>query len=207
VSVQGETTRIALQHEMSQELGLPKDHRILGLWIFLAGECAFFASLIGSYLGLHNSVAHGPAGAQLFDLPLTTIATLILLTSSLTVVLGVAAMQRRDVRGMQVWLWLTALLGLFFLEFQGYEFYTFYHEGLTLQTSAFGSAFFTLTGFHGLHVAFGVFWILLLLFQSLKHGINEDRTTKVFVMSLYWHFVDVVWVVIFTLVYLAGKVG
>ncbi len=207
MSAHGEATRIAIQHETSQELGLPKDHRILGLWIFLAGECAFFASLIGSYLGLHLGVAHGPTAAQIFDLPLTTVATLILLTSSLTVVLGVAAMQRRDVRGMQLWLWLTALLGLFFLEFQGYEFYTFYHGGLTLQTSAFGSAFFTLTGFHGLHVAFGVFWILLLLFQSMKHGINEDRTTKVFVMSLYWHFVDVVWVVIFTLVYLAGKVG
>ena len=207
MSAQSETARLALEHETSQELGLPKDNRLLGLWIFLAGECAFFASLIGSYLGLHLGVAHGPGGAQLFDLPLTTVATLVLLTSSLTVVLGVAAMQRRDVRGMQIWLWLTALLGLIFLEFQGYEFFTFYHEGLTLQTSAFGSAFYTLTGFHGLHVAFGVFWILLLLFQSLKHGINADRTTKVFVMSLYWHFVDVVWVVIFTLVYLAGKVS
>jgi len=207
MSAQGEAAHLPLQHETSPELGLPKDNRILGLWIFLAGECAFFASLIGGYLGLHLGVAHGPTGAQVFDLPLTTVATLVLLSSSLTVVLGVAAMQRRDVRAMQIWLWLTALLGIFFLEFQGFEFYTFYHEGLTLQTSAFGSAFFTLTGFHGLHVAFGVFWILLLLFQSLKHGINEDRTTKVFVMSLYWHFVDVVWVVIFTLVYLAGKVG
>jgi cytochrome c oxidase subunit 3 len=198
---------VSIQAAHPTEIGLPKDNRILGLWVFLAGECAFFASLIGTYLGLHTATLHGPTSQQIFDLPLTTVATLILLTSSLTVVLGVQAMQRKDVRGMQIWLWITALLGLFFLEFQGYEFYTFYNSGLTLHTSAFGSAFFTLTGFHGMHVLFGVFWILLLLFRSLKHGITEDSTSKVFVMSLYWHFVDVVWVVIFTLVYLAGKLG
>lgn len=193
--------------QISQELGLPKDNRVLGIWIFLAGECAFFASLIGTYLGLHTHTLTGPSGAQIFDLPLTTVATLILLTSSLTVVLGVSAMQRGNLRAMQLWIWVTALLGLFFLEFQGYEFYSFYHAGLTLQTSAFGSAFFTLTGFHGMHVLFGVFWLLLLLFRTLKSGITPDRTSKLFVASLYWHFVDVVWVVIFTLVYLAGKVS
>lgn len=200
-------TQVAAQTAHPTELQLPKDNRILGLWVFLAGECAFFASLIGTYLGLHTATLHGPTGAQIFDLPLTTIATLILLSSSLTVVLGVQAMQRRDARGMQIWLWITALLGLFFLEFQGYEFFTFYNSGLTLHSSAFGSAFFTLTGFHGMHVLFGVFWLLLLLFRTMKSGITPERTSKVFVASLYWHFVDVVWVVIFTLVYLAGKVG
>lgn len=191
----------------SNEFGLPKDNRVLGIWIFLAGECAFFASLIGAYLGLHTHTITGPSGMQIFDLPLTTIATLVLLTSSLTIVLGVSAMQRGNLRAMQLWIWITAFLGLIFLEFQGYEFYSFYQEGLRLQTSAFGSAFFTLTGFHGMHVLFGVFWLLLLLFRTLKSGITPERTSKLFVASLYWHFVDVVWVVIFTLVYLAGKVS
>lgn len=176
-----------------------------GIWVFLAAECAFFASLIGTYLSLKGGLNGGLGPKQLFDLPLTLAGTLILLFSSLTMVLGYAAAQRNDTMKTQLWLAVTAWLGAMFLGFQVYEFTSFIHKGLSLSYSAFASGFFTLTGFHGLHVAFGIFWILSLLRRSQK--ITPRFTHKVFVASLYWHFVDVVWVVIFTVVYLMGKVG
>jgi cytochrome c oxidase subunit 3 len=182
------------------------DNRLLGIWVFLSGECAFFASLIGTYLAVHGNTAGGPTGAQLFDLPYTGAATLVLLTSSLTAVLGSVALHRGNLRGLQGWLLVTAFLGVVFLEFEGFEFYSFWKAGLTLQRSAFGSAFFTLVGFHAMHVSFGVFWLLSLLFLTLRKGLTTDTSSRLYVASLYWHFVDVVWVVIFTVVYLLGKV-
>jgi cytochrome c oxidase subunit 3 len=183
------------------------DNRTLGIWIFLSGECAFFASLIGTFLALHTNTAGGPTGAQLFDLPYTGAATLVLLTSSLTAVLGTVALQRGNLRGLQAWLLVTAFLGVVFLEFEGFEFYSFWQQGLTLSRSAFGSAFYTLVGFHAMHVSFGVFWLLSLLFLTIRKGLNVDIRSRLYIAGLYWHFVDVVWVVIFTVVYLLGKVG
>jgi cytochrome c oxidase subunit 3 len=193
-------------HPVIRTLTAP-DHAMLGIWIFLSAECAFFASLIGTYLVLHTQTAGGLGPSDLLGTP-TLIGTLVLLTSSFTMVLGVSALQDGNPGRMRMWLGWTALLGLVFLGFQAYEFHNFYVHGLTLQSSAFGSAFFTLTGFHGMHVAFGVFWILSLIVWSLKKKeIKKEWISKFQVAGLYWHFVDMVWVVIFTVVYLVGKAG
>jgi|BEDMetMinimDraft_2_1075160.scaffolds.fasta_scaffold13648_2 cytochrome c oxidase subunit 3 len=185
----------------------PPDNATLALWVWLSAEAVFFASLIGTYLLLHTQTNHGITPRQAFDLPLTFLGTIILLSSSMTMALGYAQIQRGNVAGLRRWLIVTAILGLGFLAFQGVEFTHFYSIGLTLKSSPFGSAFFTLTGFHGLHVFFGVFWIVSLLAYSFRPEFRAEAVTKTQVLGLYWHFVDVVWVVIFSLVYLLGKVG
>lgn len=202
-----DTAQLHGHDEITPEVALAQDNRILGFWIFLSAECAFFAALIGTYLALQTHTAGGPGPHQLFDLPLTAVMTLDLLTSSLTMVFAFMAMDRGDIRGMRLWIWLTALLGLAFLELQAYEFTNYWASGLHFSSSGFGSAFFALVGFHGLHVTFGVFWLLSLLAVSLKDGITPKNTSKVWIAGLYWHFVDVVWVLIFTVVYLMGKAG
>jgi len=185
----------------------PVDNSVLGVWIWLSAEAVFFATLIGTYLLMHTHTNNGLTPKQAFDLPLTFIGTLILLSSSMTMAIGYAQLQRGRLPLFRIWLLITAVLGLGFLGFQAFEFTGFYHRGLTLQSSPFGSAFFTLTGFHGLHVAFGVFWLLSLFAYTFKPKFLEEGITKTQVLGLYWHFVDVVWVVIFSVVYLMGKVG
>ena len=194
--------RAAAAHGAAHETALGVDNLKLGFWIFLASECVFFASLIGTYLTSYRSRLAGPGPDEVFNLTLTTVSTFDLLMSSLTMVLAVAAIGRGDVRQMRLWLALTALLGLIFLGFQAYEFTEFVHKGLTLTSSVFGASFYTLTGFHGAHVAIGVLWLLTLLVYSFLGGITPDKALKVEVAGLYWHFVDVVWIVIFTVVYL-----
>lgn len=151
------------------------DQLKLGFWIFLASECLFFASLIGTYLSLYHRTQSGPAPMDLFNIPLTTVSSFVLLMSSLTMVLAVSAIQAADVRAMRRWLAVTALLGLGFLGFQVFEFVTFVHEGLTLTGSIFGAAFYTLTGFHGAHAAVGVLWLISLLIYSLRRGISPHN--------------------------------
>lgn len=185
----------------------PIDNSVLGLWVWLSAEALFFASLIGVYFLLHTDTNHGLTPKTAFDLPLTFVGTIILLSSSMTMALGYNQMRRGNVVGLRRWLVATAFLGLAFLGFQAKEFTGFYSRGLTLSSSPFGSSFFTLTGFHGLHVLFGVFWLLSLLAYTYKPTFMQEAKTKVQVLGLYWHFVDVVWVVIFTFVYLMGKVG
>lgn len=186
---------------------LTPSNAVLGLWIWLSAESIFFASLIGTYLLMHTHTNGGPSPRTIFDLPLTFVGTIVLLSSSMTMALGYAQVLRGNLERFRLWLVITAVLGLGFLSFQGVEFTTFYHKGLTLSSSPFGSAFFTLTGFHGLHVLFGVFWLVSVLAYSFKPTFLQEARTKVQVLGLYWHFVDVVWVVIFSLVYLLGKVG
>jgi heme/copper-type cytochrome/quinol oxidase subunit 3 len=179
----------------------------LGFWIFLGSECLFFASLIGTYLSLHDRSLSGPLPREVYDIPLTTLSSFVLLISSLTMALAVAAIQHADVKAMEKWLAATAALGLIFLGFQAYEFTTFVHEGLTLTSSIFGASFYTLTGFHGAHVAIGVLWLLSMLWYSRRGGIPPTKAVKVEVAGLYWHFVDVVWIAIFTVVYLLEFAG
>lgn len=181
------------------------DNSTLGFWIFLSAECILFASLIGTYILLHTQTNGGPTPKSIFDLRLTFIGTIALLLSSLTMVLGYYQVVRGNFRGLRVWLLVTIGLGLVFLVETAYEFAGFWHAGLTLQASPFGSAFYTLVGFHAMHVTFGLFWITSLLFYSFKPQFARESLTKVGVMGLYWHFVDVVWVVIFSVVYLLGK--
>ncbi|PFJ14138.1 cytochrome (ubi)quinol oxidase subunit III [Bacillus cereus] len=183
-------------------------NKFVGFWLFLGGETVLFASLFGTYLALKNSTNGGPTSQEMFQMPLVFIMTMLLLTSSLTSVYAMYHMKNFSFKKMQFWLLVTVLLGLGFLGFEIYEFYHYSHEFKhTMRSSAFGSAFYALVGTHGLHVLFGLCWILTLIFRNAKRGLNLYNAPKFYVASIYWHFIDVVWVFIFTVVYLMGMVG
>jgi cytochrome c oxidase subunit 3/cytochrome o ubiquinol oxidase subunit 3 len=174
----------------------------LAMWLFLGSECLLFGGLISTYMlyrGLHTANL-GPD--QVWDIPFTSASSFVLLMSSLTMVLAVTAAKRHDDRNTKVWLVLTALLGSMFVAGQIYEFTTFYREGLGFTTSLFSSSFYTLTGFHGVHVTVGVIMLLAVVGMILKNRIPGDKAEVVELVGLYWHFVDIVWILIFTLVYL-----
>lgn len=174
----------------------------LGMWVFLGSECLLFGGLISTYMLYRGRVANGPHPNQIYDIPFTSVSSFVLLMSSLTMVLAVSAAQRRNDQQTNLWLTVTALLGATFVGGQVYEFTAFYREGLGFTTSLFSSSFYTLTGFHGVHVTVGV--IMLLVTRSIiqKNRVTGDKAESVEIVGLYWHFVDVVWIIIFTLVYL-----
>lgn len=178
------------------------DTRKLGFWIFLGSETLFFGSFISAYMAYKNESIIGPYTQDVFSIPLTSISTFVLLMSSLAMVLGLAAVQQSNRRGALTWLGATILLGMTFLGFQAFEFTEFYHHGLTLQTNLLGSTFFILTGFHGAHVTIGVIWLFVLWLQSLQGRLGADKALNVEIAGLYWHFVDIVWIALFTLIYL-----
>ena len=178
------------------------DNRKLLMWLFLASECLFFGGLIATYLLYRNSAVTGPERVDLYDIPFTSISSFVLLMSSVSMVLALAAIQRDDRRGTQIWLLATALLGMSFLAGQAFEFTEFYREGLTLSNSLFGTTFFVLTGFHGAHVSVGVLVLLSLSVMGEQGPVTQRQTLNIELMGLYWHFVDIVWIVIFTLIYL-----
>jgi heme/copper-type cytochrome/quinol oxidase subunit 3 len=176
--------------------------RKVAMWVFLGSEFLFFGSLITTFLLYRTRVGDGPGAEEIFDIPFTSVSSFILLMSSLTMVLAHNAWSNRDARRMRVWLIATALLGMVFLAGQVFEFTEFVHEGLTVSTSPFGSSFFVLTGFHGAHVAVGVLMLLATAFMSFGGKLREDEGMNVELVGLYWHFVDIIWIVIFTVVYL-----
>ena len=178
------------------------DNRKLLMWLFLGSECLFFGSLIAAYLLYRDKSVTGPYPDELFDIPFTSVSAFHLLMSSVTMVLALAAIQRGNVRSMQIWLLATAFLGLLFVSGQAYEFTQFYHEGLTLETNLFGTTFYVLTGFHGAHVTIGILILMSLFTVSLQGRIQQKNSLNLELAGLYWHFVDIVWIVIFTLVYL-----
>jgi cytochrome c oxidase subunit 3 len=178
------------------------DSRKIAFWTFIGSECLLFGSLIATYLVYEGRSVSGPTTHDILNIPLTSISTFDLLMSSLAMVLALAAVQRGDRVWARVWLGLTALLGSVFLGFQAYEFTHFVREGLGFTTNLFGSSFFTLTGFHGAHVFVGVVWLTTLLVRSFQGKLGPDKALNVEIAGLYWHFVDVVWIVIFTVVYL-----
>ncbi|MFB3053415.1 MAG: heme-copper oxidase subunit III [Dehalococcoidia bacterium] len=178
------------------------DNRKLLMWLFLASECLLFGSLIGAYLLYRGQSVVGPYPEDLFDIPFTSVSAFVLLMSSVTMVLALAAIQRGDQRGLRIWLLGTALLGLLFLSGQAFEFTEFNREGLSLSSNLFGTTFYVLTGFHGAHVTVGVLILLSLLVMSFRGRLTQRQSLNVELAGLYWHFVDVVWIVIFTLVYL-----
>ncbi len=192
-------------------LGL--DNRKLLWWTVIGSECMLFGSLIATYMVYKGKSLVGPfphattdaAGnvvKGILDIPLTSASTFVLLMSSLAMVLALAAVQRGDKKQSVLWLFGTAFLGAIFLGFQAYEFTHFYHSGLTLQTNLFGATFFVLTGFHGAHVTVGVIWLTTLGILAQRGKIPPEKALNVETAGLYWHFVDVVWIVIFTLIYL-----
>jgi len=174
----------------------------LGFWTFIGSETLFFGSLIATYMAYQGKSVVGPYPRDVLDVPLTTISTFVLLMSSLAMVLALHAVQRDNRKGTLLWLLVTAGMGSLFLGFQAYEFTHFYHVGLKLDTNLFGSTFFVLTGFHGAHVSIGVIWLFALWVQALRGKLNSSHSVTVEVAGLYWHFVDIVWIVIFTLIYL-----
>jgi heme/copper-type cytochrome/quinol oxidase subunit 3 len=175
----------------------------LGMWVFLGSECLLFGGLISAFLLYkHNNDAGGPIPHDLYDIELTSISSFVLLMSSLTMVLAVSAIQRGDQVRMRLWLITTAVLGTVFISGQVFEFQKFVKEGMGFTTNAASSAFFTLTGFHGVHVTLGIVMLLSTVTLSLRGRIPQSRAESVEIVGLYWHFVDVVWVLIFTIVYL-----
>ncbi len=187
-------------HPLPTSTGL--DSRKLLMWLFLASDCMFFGSLIGTFMVYKGRSTVGPTPHEIFDIPYTSVSAFVLLMSSLTMVLALAAIQRNDQIRLRIWLITTALLGTVFIGGQFYEFTTFYANELTLQHSLFGSSLFTLTGFHGAHVTIGIFWLLYMAALSKGGRLNSDQPLFIEIAGLYWHFVDIVWIVIFTVVYL-----
>ena len=201
------------------------DSRKIAIWAFIGSECMLFASLISTYLIYKGRSVRGPfphepcappacdvALNPILNIPVTSASTFVLLMSSLAMVLAPAAVENRNLPKVttsdrilgssKLWLWATCILGAGFLAFQAYEFTSFVHEGLSIRTNLFGSSFFTLTGFHGAHVTAGVIWLGTLLAIDYKRGLQPADAINVDIAALYWHFVDVVWIAIFTLVYL-----
>jgi len=174
----------------------------VGFWTFIGSECLFFGTLLSTYMVYKGASLEGPYPSEIFDIPLTTLSTFVLLMSSLAMVLGLDGVQKGHRKKAAFWLGVVVVFGAIFLGFQYYEFDHFVHEGLTLEHSVFGSTFYVLTGFHGAHVTVGVIWMTTLLIQSLRGKLTPDKALQVEIAGLYWHFVDIVWIVIFVLVYL-----
>jgi cytochrome c oxidase subunit 3 len=209
-------------HEHTHYTTTGLENRKVAIWAFIGSECMLFASLISTYLIYKGKSVVGPfphtpwtspdghVFPPVLDIPVTSQSTFVLLMSSLAMVLALAAVENRGKPGYvgtllgnsKLWLASTAALGATFLSYQAYEFTSFVHKGLTIHTNLFGSSFFTLTGFHGAHVTVGVLWLLTLLSIDIKRGLTPKDTLIVDMCALYWHFVDVVWIAIFTLIYL-----
>ena len=177
------------------------DRKLL-MWIFLASDCMFFGALIGTYIVYNGRSLTGPYPTDVFDIPLTTISTFVLLMSSFLMVLALHALRENNIPKFRLWTLGVCVFGSIFLGFQVFEFKHFVHEGLTLQQNLFGTTFFTLTGTHGVHVTLGVLWLLSILVASYIRPTSSKDALSLEIAGLYWHFVDIVWIVIFTVVYL-----
>ncbi|MDO9003674.1 MAG: cytochrome o ubiquinol oxidase subunit III [Aquabacterium sp.] len=177
---------------------------LIGFWLYLMSDCLIFACLFAVHGVLGRNYAAGPSGADLFDLPLVALNTSMLLLSSITYGFAMLEMQKKHVRGTLVWLAITGLFGVAFIGLELYEFAHLIHEGATPQRSAFLSSFFTLVGTHGLHVTFGIIWLVTLMAQVSKHGLTIENKRRLMCLSMFWHFLDVVWIGVFTFVYLMG---
>ncbi len=182
------------------------DHRKLAMWTFLGSEFLLFGALVASYLLYLDTTAGGP-GVEIYDIPFTSISSFVLLMSSLTMVLAHHAHTKGDMRRMRLWILATVGQGAVFLGGQVFEFNVFVREGLTLGTSPFSSAFYVTTGFHGLHVFVGILLLSSLYVLSLTGKVKPSQHVKTEIIGLYWHFVDIVWVIIFTVVYLIPEIA
>ena len=190
------------EHAAPLETTTGLDHRKMLMWVFLASECLFFGALISTYLIYRGKSLVGPYPHEVFNIPYTSISAFVLLMSSLTMVLALAALRRGDHKGLRIWLMATALLGCVFLGGQTFEFTVFYREGVSLSGNLFGTSFFVLTGFHGAHVTVGVIILFSFWMMSMRGKLSQEQNLNVELAGLYWHFVDVVWIVIFTVIYL-----
>ncbi|MDH7807027.1 MULTISPECIES: cytochrome o ubiquinol oxidase subunit III [unclassified Rhizobium] len=182
----------------------PENGTSLGFWLYLMSDCLIFATLFATYAVVGRNYAAGPSGADLFDLKLVAINTAFLLFSSITYGFAMLEMEKQKVKTTLTWLGITGLFGLAFLAVELYEFHHLIEEGAGPQRSAFLSAFFALVGTHGLHVTFGVIWLVTLMFQVAKHGLIAANKRRLMCLSMFWHFLDVIWIGVFSFVYLMG---
>lgn len=182
------------------------DRSMFGFWVYLMTDLLMFAVLFAVYAVLKDSTAGGPSGSDIFSLPLALTGTMLLLTSSFTCGLGMIAIQQGKLPQVKLWFGATLVLGLAFLGTEAYEFTHLIREGHTAGTSAFLSSFFLLVGTHGLHIIVGLLWMVISLIYLRKRGLTTAMTRKFSLLSLYWHFLDIVWIFIFTLVYLGAFV-
>ena len=176
--------------------------RLMGFWIFLITDCILFGTLFATFAVLRENTAAGPTGSEMFEMAGIIAETFILLTSSFTSGLALLSMNRGDKKGLIGWLAVTAALGACFIGLELNEFIHLVHEGVTISTSAYWSAFYTLVSTHGIHVTLGLFWMIAIMIQLGRHGITPVTRRKVNVIGLYWHFLDVVWIFVFTVVYM-----
>jgi heme/copper-type cytochrome/quinol oxidase subunit 3 len=190
-------------HGQFESNALGVDNRKLGVWVFLASEAVFFGGLITTFAVETARNNRGPYPREVLSLPLVSINTFVLISSSLAMVTALSNVQENKIRRAISWLVVTAVLGLAFLGGQAYEFIHLFENGLSLDQNLFGASFFTLTTTHGLHVLSGIIWIILVIFQLLRfRGDSSQAAMKVELTGLYWHFVDLIWIIIFTVVYL-----
>jgi cytochrome o ubiquinol oxidase subunit 3 len=182
----------------------PENGTLLGFWIYLMSDCLIFACLFATYAVLGRNYAGGPSGAEIFELPTIALNTAFLLFSSITYGFAMLAAQRKNVKNTLVWLAVTGILGACFLYLELEEFAHLIHQGYGPWRSGFLTAFFSLVGTHGLHVTFGIVWLVTLMFQVGKHGINGANYRRLACLSMFWHFLDVIWIGVFTYVYLMG---
>ena len=182
----------------------PENGTLLGFWLYLMSDCLIFAVLFATYAVLGRSFAAGPTGADLFDLPTVALNTSMLLLSSITYGFAMLEMAQGRTSRMQVWLAITGLFGIAFVTLELREFAHMFHEGATPQRSAFLSSFYALVGTHGLHVTFGIIWLVTLMVQVAQRGLIEANTRRLLCLSMFWHFLDIVWIGVFTFVYLMG---
>ncbi|OLP42330.1 cytochrome o ubiquinol oxidase subunit III [Rhizobium oryziradicis] len=185
----------------------PESSTNLGFWLYLMSDCLIFAMLFATYAVLGRNYAAGPSPADLFDLKLVAINTAMLLFSSITYGFAMLAMEKKNQSATLIWLAITGLFGAVFIYLELYEFVHLIHEGAGPSRSAFLSAFFTLVGTHGLHVTFGLIWLVTLMVQVKKHGLNDANKRRLMCLSMFWHFLDVVWIGVFSYVYLLGVIG
>jgi cytochrome o ubiquinol oxidase subunit 3 len=176
-----------------------------GFWVYLMTDCVLFATLFATFAVLRNSTYGGPGGSDLFSLPFVLVETLVLLISSFTCGLGLLAARRRDKQQVLILFGITFLLGIFFLTMEITEFHHLVQEGNSWRRSGFLSAFFTLVSTHGLHITAGLMWMAVLMGQIVKKGLGRTTTRQLTMLSLFWHFLDIVWIFIFTIVYLMGR--
>jgi len=180
---------------------------IFGFWVYLMTDCVLFASLFATFVVLRNNTFGGPAGNELFSLPFVLTETLVLLTSSFTAGLGMLAARRRDRDQVLIFFGITLLLGVFFLTMELTEFHKLYVEGNSWRRSGFLSAFFTLVGTHGLHITSGLIWMAVMLYKTARRGLTQGTVKRLAMLSMFWHFLDIIWIFIFTIVYLIGVAG
>ncbi|CAN7740337.1 cytochrome o ubiquinol oxidase subunit III [Neorhizobium sp. LjRoot104] len=185
----------------------PEGSTSLGFWLYLMSDCLIFAALFATYAVLGRNYAAGPAPADLFDLKLIAVATTILLVSSITYGVAMIRAESNAKGGTIFWLGVTGLLGLAFLGLEAYEFYHLIAEGAGPQRSAFLSSFFALVGTHGLHVTFGIVWLVVLMVQVSKLGLTPENHRRLMCLSMFWHFLDLIWIGVFSVVYLMGVVA